>query len=85
MKMDSAASTGGHGKQMKYVSFPWPPVVAPHDRKTLAQAFHSSGSYWLYPNCPYTRDSVMSVRSQLSLQKLQKTTSYQNRFSYDSQ
>jgi hypothetical protein len=27
LKIDSAASIGGQGKYMKYVSFSWPPVV----------------------------------------------------------
>jgi len=42
--MDSAASTGSHGMQMNYVSFP---LLAPRDRKTLAPAVHFSGSSWL--------------------------------------
>jgi hypothetical protein len=44
-KIDSSASTGSHGKYMKYVSFPWSPVVAAHDRKRLTRAICSSGSY----------------------------------------
>jgi hypothetical protein len=32
---------------MKYVSFPWLPVVAAHDHKKLARALHNSASYWL--------------------------------------
>jgi len=55
---------------MKYVVFPWLLVVAAHDRKTLAQALHSSWSYWLQKNCPCTQDAVMSVRSYHSLQIL---------------
>jgi hypothetical protein len=38
LKIDSAGSTGSHGKYIKYVSFHWPPVVA-------AQTLHSSESY----------------------------------------
>jgi hypothetical protein len=47
LKIDSAASTGSHGNYSKYFSFPWLPVVAAHDRKRLAQALYTSGSYWL--------------------------------------
>jgi len=39
---------GSRGNYIKYVSFPWLPVVAAHDRKGLAQELHSSGSYGLY-------------------------------------
>jgi len=28
LKIESAASTGGQGNDMKYITFPWPPVVA---------------------------------------------------------
>jgi hypothetical protein len=28
LKIDSAASNGSHGKNIKYVSFSWSPVVA---------------------------------------------------------
>jgi hypothetical protein len=28
VEIDSAASSGGKGKYMKYVSFPWPPLEA---------------------------------------------------------
>jgi len=31
IKIDSVASTGSSGKNMKYVNLPWPPVVAAHD------------------------------------------------------
>jgi hypothetical protein len=37
LKIASPVSTGSHGKYtyMKYVSFPWSPVVAAHDRNRL--------------------------------------------------
>jgi hypothetical protein len=38
LQIDSTASAGSHGKYMKNVSFPWPPVVKAHDRKRLARA-----------------------------------------------
>jgi hypothetical protein len=69
-----------HGKYIKYVSFPWPPVVTAHDHKRLARALHFSGSYWRYKNYPYTQYSVNSIRSYPSLQTVQKTISYQNLF-----
>jgi hypothetical protein len=47
LKIHGAASTGSHGRYMKYVSFPWPPVLVAHNRKKLVQAPHSSGGYWL--------------------------------------
>jgi len=36
LKIDGVASTGSHGKYMKYVNFLWPPVSAGRDRKTVA-------------------------------------------------
>ena len=42
LKIDSAVSTGSHCKEMKYVIFPWPPVVAAHYRKWLARPLHSN-------------------------------------------
>jgi hypothetical protein len=35
--INSAASIGSHETHMKYVSFPWPAVVATHYHKRLAQ------------------------------------------------
>jgi hypothetical protein len=35
VKIDSAASTGGHAEDM--FSFPWPPAVAAHDHKRFAR------------------------------------------------
>lgn len=48
---------------MKYVSFPWSPVVAAHDRESFTQGLNSSGSRWLWKNYPYTQNSVMLFRS----------------------
>jgi hypothetical protein len=36
LKNNNFASAGSHGKYMEYISFPWFPVVAAHDRKRLA-------------------------------------------------
>jgi len=44
LKIDSALSTGSHGKYMQNVSFPWPQVVAAHYRKSLGRANSNSGS-----------------------------------------
>jgi hypothetical protein len=79
LKIDSAASTECHGKYMNCVNFPWPPVLAAHDRKTFARAMPSSRSYWIWKNYPYTQHSVMCIRSYHSFQILQKTISDQNR------
>jgi hypothetical protein len=35
LKIDNAATTGSHENNMKYVNFPWPPVVAAHDCKSI--------------------------------------------------
>jgi len=44
-KIDNVASTGGgSGNDVKYVGFPWPPVVAELDRKTLTRALHTGRS-----------------------------------------
>jgi hypothetical protein len=58
-EIDNVASTGSRAKYMKYVSFPWPPVVKAHDRKMLTVALLSRESYWLlirriqlYPSDP---------------------------------
>jgi len=71
---DSAASIRSHGKYMKHVSLDlwwWQ-----HDCKRLARTLYNIRSYWL----PYIQDSVMSIRSQYSLQTLQKTLSDQIMF-----
>jgi hypothetical protein len=65
--IDSAASIGSHEMNMKYVSFPWPGVVATHDCTRLAQTLHSIRSYWLWNNYPYAQDSVISIVSYHSL------------------
>lgn len=44
LKIDSVASTGKHEKCKKYVSFPWPPLVATH-RKGLARVLYCSKSF----------------------------------------
>jgi len=36
LKIDNSARTVSHGKYMKYVSHPWPPVVAAHYRNKFA-------------------------------------------------
>jgi len=47
LNFDSAVFTGNHGKYTKYVSFPWPPVVAAYVRKWLRRTLCSSWTYWL--------------------------------------
>ena len=42
---EKAASNGSRGMFMKYVSFPWPPVVAVHDRMRLGRALIRNGGY----------------------------------------
>jgi hypothetical protein len=37
LETNKATSTGSCGKFIKYVSFPWPPVVAAHNRKRLLE------------------------------------------------
>jgi hypothetical protein len=54
---------------MKYISFPWPPVVAAHDRKTFAGALRSSAGS--RRAILYTQYSVMSIRSHHSFQTVQ--------------
>jgi len=61
-KNHSTASNGRHSSYMKCVGFPWPPVVAAHNRKRLGWAYHSRCNYWLQKNYPYNQDSVMSIR-----------------------
>jgi hypothetical protein len=49
---------------MKYVRFPWPPVVVAHDHKRLAQALHTGSNHdclsafftGFYKNYPFTQD-----------------------------
>ena len=48
-----------YGKYLKYISFPWPPVVAVHDHKWFAGALQSNGIYRLCKNCPYSQHSIM--------------------------
>jgi hypothetical protein len=70
--IDTAVSIGSDEMNMKYVSFPWPAVVATHDRTRLAQTLHSIRSYWLLNNYPYAQDSVISIVSYHSLHTMQK-------------
>lgn len=63
LKFDIAASTRNHGKDMKYAFFPWPPVLAAYNRKSITRALCSIGIYWLYKNHLFTQDSDMSIRS----------------------
>jgi len=79
LKIDSAAYTGSHGKYMKYISFPWLPVVAAHDRKTFARALRSIAG---------SKKAILiytSFRSRHSVQTVQKTICDQNRVCYDNQ
>jgi len=46
-------------KYLKYVSFPWPQMVAARYCKRTARAPYSTGSHWLYTNYPYTQNSRM--------------------------
>ena len=78
LKTDSAASIRSHGKYMKYASIDhwwWQ-----HDCKRLAWTLYNIRSYWLLKQHSYTQDSVMPIRSQYSLQTLQKTLSDQIMF-----
>ena len=52
---------------MKYVSFPWSPVLAAHDRERFPRGSNSSGSHWLWKNYSNTQNSVMPFRSYHSL------------------
>jgi len=52
-------------KYLKYISFPWPQMVAAHDCKRAARAPYSSGSRWLCTNYPYTQHSLMCDSSSL--------------------
>ena len=73
LKIDSAASRGGHGKYMKYASFPWPSVVAaPHCIAELVSGSRKTNPYVL-----------ISISSYHTLQTVQKTISYHNRLGYD--
>jgi len=53
-------------KFLKYISFPWPQMVAARDCKRTTRAPYSSGSHWLYMNYPYTQHSLMCVSSSSS-------------------
>ena len=59
LKIDRATSSGSCGKYMKYIGFPWPPVVAAHDRKRLPEHCIAAEGYWLQKNYPYTHHPVM--------------------------
>jgi len=48
-----------YGKYLKYISFPWPPVVALHGHKWFARALKSNTIYWLYKIYPYIQHSVI--------------------------
>jgi len=80
LKIDCAASTGNHGKDIKYVSFLWPPLMAAHGPKEHARVLLSGISYWLSKEYLYSQDSVMYIRFYLSLTTAQKTISQQITF-----
>jgi len=63
LKIDSAASTGSHGKCMRYVNFFWPPVPAARVRKTAARPLLTS--YLFYKNYPYNQDSISPSDSNI--------------------
>jgi hypothetical protein len=72
---------------MKYVGFPWPPVVVSYERNSLARALitgtgaaYSIRSYWLQKKYLYTHDALLSIRSRHTIQTVQKTISDQNVF-----
>lgn len=80
LKINNAASTGSHGKYTKYVSFPWPSVVAAHDRKRLVEhskAVEATGSIKKHSHTQYT---FMSSRSYRSIQTVQMMVSGQKWF-----
>jgi hypothetical protein len=84
LRIDSNASTGNHGKYMKYVSFPWRRVMAARDCKRLVQALHSSGIIGskktsLYPGFSYIHQILPFI------QTVQKMISDQNCVCYDNQ
>jgi hypothetical protein len=60
LKINIGASTRNHGQCMKYISFPWPPVVAAHNRKRLERALQSSRIYLSQKNYPYTQNQLCS-------------------------
>ena len=62
LKIDCAISTRCHGKHTMYVSLLWPPVVAAHDCKGLAEALRSGRSYSAKnKNYAWTQDSVTFI------------------------
>jgi len=70
---------------MKYMSFPWPPVLAAHYRKWLARTLHNN---WRSDS----RQTILAPSIQLcssdptsSLQTLQKTIYNSNCTFYDNQ
>jgi len=83
LNIDSAYSTGSHKTYMKYISFPWPPVVAAHERKTFAGALRSSAGS--RRAILYTRYSVMSIRSHHSFQTVQNRSAIKIAVCYDNQ
>jgi hypothetical protein len=70
---------------MQHVSFPWPQVVAAHDRNSFGRAKRNSGSYCLYMNYTFhtinltKRSDKILKNHKNSLQTVQKTISDQNR------
>jgi len=50
---------------LKYISFPWPHMVAARNCKRTAWAPYNSGSHWLYTNYLYTQHSLMCDSSSL--------------------
>ena len=85
LNTDSAVSMVRYGKYLKYISFPWPPVVAVHDHKWYARALQNNGIYWLHKNYPYTQHSVMFQRLCNTLQTVQKTVPDRTRICHDDQ
>ena len=51
-------------RYMKYVSFPWPPVVVPHDHKRLAQALHTGS------NRDYYQQKLLAVIKTIRLPRI---------------
>ena len=85
LKIDSAASTGSSGNYMKHFCFPWPPVVAAHDRKRLARARIAVEVIGSIKTILIPRIQLCPSESYHSPQTVQKTISDQNRLCYDNQ
>ena len=71
---------------MKYMIFPWPPVLVENILKILVEAQNNSESHCVYKTTySYTHNAVVSVRSFNSLQTVHKSVSYQNLLCCDNQ